>query len=272
MTEDNSSHPAIYDQQNPWDRTLQQMWDMFFAPEIERRKANSGSPDNFSIYIAQVIFPAEGATRPRILFNDEVEGEALLRAPRPIEKGGVIYATDLQQVESFDLPDALLDSGHFTIVRSGDGWRMFFNFLRGRAKAKDMLELAAQFLEASRSSQQNGHSGPAIDNLFSASELISKAELILHQSRATKSKRHATIASEINIWARLGNIDQAFVALFNKLSQQRPTARYGNKESRPPMPDQENFDLVQAMIERGLERIKKATEKEEVLESAKKAT
>jgi hypothetical protein len=58
-----------------------------------------------------------------------------------------------------------------------------------------------------------------------------------------------------------GHIDAAFVALFNKLSQQRPNARYGNKENRLPIPDQESFDLVRAMIERGLERVGKSTDR-----------
>jgi hypothetical protein len=60
-------------------------------------------------------------------------------------------------------------------------------------------------------------------------------------------------------WARLGNINAAFVALFNKLSQHPPFARYGNKNDRPPMPDQESFEVVQAVIERSLERVGKAT-------------
>jgi hypothetical protein len=89
--------------------------------------------------------------------------------------------------------------------------------------------------------------------------LASKAELILHRNPAVNAKRHGTIASEINKWARLGNIDAAFVALFNKLSQHRPFARYGNKNDRPPMPDQESFEVVQAVIERSLERVGKAT-------------
>jgi HEPN domain-containing protein len=168
----------------------------------------------------------------------------------------------LAHIERFELPDELLDNGHFTIIRAGEGWHMFFNFLSGRAKANDMLELASEFLATALSSKEKGHSGPAVDNLFSASELISKAELILHRSRAVKSKRHGLIASEINAWARLGNIDAAFVALFNKLSRQRPNARYSDKENRPPTPDQESFDLVQAMIDRGLERIGKATDRE----------
>ena len=94
-----------------------------------------------------------------MLLNDEVEGEILLRAPRPIQKGEPLYSNDLQHIEHFELPDELLDSGHVTIVRAGEAWHMFFNFLYGRAKAKDMLELAGQFLEAAQSAKDKGHEG-----------------------------------------------------------------------------------------------------------------
>jgi hypothetical protein len=257
-----SSHEGqspVWENLEGWDRTLAQMWEIFFRPEIERRQAGGSSLVNISLYMAQVLFPPKGENR--ILLNDEVKGEGLMRTPRSIQKGDPVQLTELQYIECFELPDDLLDNGHFTIIRAGEGWRVFFNFLRGRAKAKDLLELAGQFLEAALSSSSKGHAGPAVDNLFSASELISKAELILHRSHAGNSKRHGMVASEINAWGRLGNIDAQFVALFNKLSHQRPNARYGNRENRPIAPDQDSFDLVRAMIERGLERVGKATDR-----------
>lgn len=249
-----------------WNETFAHMWELCFRPEIERRQAAGSLPENFSLYMAQALFPPEGQSR--VLLNEEVKGEALARAPRQVEKGEPVLLTDLQYIERFELPDELLDNGHFTIIHVGEGWRMFFNFLSGRAKAKDMLELAEQFLEAALGSKDKRHAGPAVDNLFSASELISKAELILHRSRAVNSKNHGMVASEINAWARLGNIDAAFVALFNQLSQQRPNARYGNRENRPPIPGQDAFDLIGAMIERGRERIGKATDPEFSSESS----
>jgi len=233
------------------------MWDMYFKPEIERREAAGEIKDGFHLYMAQALFPPEGEAR--ILLNEEVEGVALMRAPRVVEKGDPVFVADMQHVERFDLPDELLDNGYFTVIRAGAGWNMYFNFLSGRAKAKDVLELAAEFLEAARHSCRLGNAGPSVDNLYSAAELVSKAELILHRSRAVKSKKHSLIASEINAWAKLGNIDAAFVALFNKLAQQRPNARYGDKPHRPAAPDEDSLDLVAAMIDRGMANIAKAT-------------
>ncbi|KQY19682.1 hypothetical protein [Rhizobium sp. Root482] len=243
----------------PWHTTFNQMWELFFRPEIERRRAFGRISGNFHLYIAQVLFPEKGDNR--VLLNEEVKGEALVRPRREFQKGDPVYSDDLETVETFELPDELLDHGHFTIVRSGEGWAMIFNFMSGRAKARDMLELANQFLEVAKTSSILGHAGPTVDNLFSASELICKAELILHRSRAVSSKTHSTISSAINNWSRLGNINAAFVALFNELGRQRPNARYGDATSRPPMPDAESFELVSVMIERGLESVQKATDR-----------
>jgi hypothetical protein len=238
---------------------LAQAWGLWFGPEIERRRTAGSLPAWFTLYMAQALVPPDG--KLRVLLNDEVKAEALLRAPRPIQKGEPVYSNDLQHIERFELPDELLDSAHFTIVRAGEGWHMFFNFLSGRAKAKDMLELASEFLEAALSARDKGHSGPAVDNLFSACELTSKAELIIHRNPAASSKSHGSVSSQINLWGRLGNIDAAFVKLFNTLGEQRQNARYGDKEHRPPIPEHDEFDVVRTVIERGLGKVGKATDR-----------
>lgn len=242
-----------------WDRTFAHMWEIAFKPELERRRATGLIGDDFHLYLAQLLQPPDKENK--ILFNEEVRGTALMRAPRAVEKGEPVLMSDLAHIEQFELPDDLLDCGHFTIIRADGGWRIVFNFLSGRAKARDMLELAAQFLDAAVASGKKGHAGPAVDSLFSASELISKVELILHRNKAASSKTHGMIASEINAWARLGNIDAAFVALFNKLGQQRPNARYSDREHRPSVPDSDSFDLVRAMIDRGLQRVARSTDR-----------
>jgi hypothetical protein len=98
---------------------LAQACELWFRPEIERRQTAGTLPAAFSLYMAQALFPSEG--KLRVLLNDEVEGEGHLRAPRTIQKGEPLYASDLQFMERFELPDELLDSGHFTIVRVGEG-------------------------------------------------------------------------------------------------------------------------------------------------------
>lgn len=258
IEETGGDDPKLAELRGP-DRTFAQMWREIFKPEVERRLAAGLVDKDFLLHTAQLLQPP--GKKSRVLFNEEVRGVALMRAPRPIQKGDPILLADISHVEQYDLPEDLLDCGHFTMFRSAEGWLMCFNFLSGRAKARDMLKLASQFLDAAKESGRRDHAGPAVDNLFSASELIAKAELILHRSRAAEAKSHGIIASEINQWAQLGNIDAAFVALFNKLRRQRPNARYSDRQHRPPVPDSDSFDLVTAMIERGLERVVRSTDR-----------
>jgi HEPN domain-containing protein len=238
--------------------TFNQMFELFFGPEIERRKQAGALPNDFFLYMAQVLFPTEGVST--IHLNDEVKGVGSMRANRPVQAGDPISVEDLGRIEKFDLPDDLLDSGHFTIIRSSDRWLMFFNFLSGRKKARDRLRLASEFVDAARESARKGHAGPSIDTLFSAAELAAKAELILHRSEASKAKTHGPVASAINKWSQLGNIDRAFVELFNRLAEQRPNARYADSGHRPPLPTQDEFELINAVIEKILRRAGRTTE------------
>jgi len=242
-----------------WNRTFNQMWELFFGPEIDRRREAGTLPDDFHLYMGQVLFPETGENR--ILLNDEIKGEGLVRINRDVQKGDSIYVEDLTELQIFDLPDELLDHGHFTIFRYGDTWRMMFNFMSGRAKARDMLELARQFHSVAVASHGMGFAGPTVDNLFAAAELVCKAELILHRSPAVTSKTHSAVGSAINRWSSLGNIDAAFIALFNRLSRQRPNARYGDAASRPFLPEKDDLDLVEAMIEAGGRTVRKMTDR-----------
>lgn len=257
--EENPVKRGNWEEKAGWNRTLQQVWEIAFQPELEKRRLANLIDEQFQVYSAQWLMPPEGDNS--VFFNEEVRGVALLRAAREVTEGDPVLISDLANIEKFDLPDDLLDCGHFTIFWMGEGWNMTFNFRSGRAKARDMLKLATEFLEAAQTSASKGHGGPAVDNLFSASELVCKAELILHRSSAVKSKKHGPVASGINNWAKLGNIDMAFVALFNRLGQQRPNARYGDSNSRPPLPSFDDFELVKAMIDRGIEIVSPSVER-----------
>lgn len=68
---------------------------------------------------------------------------------------------------------------------------------------------------------------PAVDALFGACELLSKAHLIAIHSKAKDARTHGYVHSKINSWRKLGNVERKFVELFNKLTSLRAGARYG---------------------------------------------
>jgi len=70
------------------ERTLRQMFNLFFTPEIERRKSASLLTEPFRVLKAQVMF-FEG--RPNeVRLNDEVRISLLVKAPRAVQRGDSI--------------------------------------------------------------------------------------------------------------------------------------------------------------------------------------
>ena len=222
------------------------MFQIAFAPEIRQRLAVGMLDETFFLTAAQMIQPEAGARIIRL--NGEVRGIAHVRATRPVQKGELVTVSDMQNFVSFDLVEEELDAGHFTLFWTGNGWIATFDLRIGRAKSAAMLKVAGEFLEVARTASTLGHTRPSVDNLFSACELVSKAHLILHHSSASRAKSHGPVQSAINAWRRLGNINDEFVHLFNRVSNTRSPARYDTK-AEVVMPSQSDFQVVEAEIQ-----------------------
>ncbi|MBY0565969.1 MAG: HEPN domain-containing protein [Hyphomonadaceae bacterium] len=206
------------------ERTFAHMSQLAFTPEIERRIAAGTLPDGFMIDFAQQLQPPD--RKPLVRFNDEVRGIVKLSRDAPAHEEGHLTGQHLEHIEAFDLVDDELDCGHFTAYFTGRAWAMTFDFRSGRAKALHYIERASQFAATARFSIEKGFGSVATDNLFSACELLSKVQLMLHQSPAARAKTHGPIGSAINAWGRLGNVAPDFLQLFNRLSNDRAPARY----------------------------------------------
>lgn len=225
-----------------WNRTILNMFQISFAPEIRRRRDAGSIGDDFFLNAAQLIQPEEGPGFVRV--NDEVQGLAYLKMDRAVQKGESVTFADMRHLESFDVAEEELNCGHFTIFWHGMGWIGTFDFRSSRERARQTLKLAEEFLQSARFCADQGFSGPSIDNLFSACELVSKAHLMLHRDRSVKSKKHAQIASAINNWGRLGNIDPDFLSVLNRVSNERASARYDPSKVLA-LPQQDDFDIVE---------------------------
>jgi hypothetical protein len=103
---------------------------------------------------------------------------------------------------------------------------MSFDFRQNKAKASHFVKLAEEYCAVAAHAMSEHHLGPAIDNLFSACELVAKARLITEAAQRSDVKKHGTIRAGINRWGTIGNVDREFVETFNKLSNARNSARY----------------------------------------------
>lgn len=227
-----------------WSRTLVHMHQICFSPEIRRRKAAGELGEDFLLWAAQLLQPRDG-TRV-IRFNQEIRGVPYIRTGRPLEKGGQITLSDLAGLEYFDLEDDELDCGHFTIFWTESTWIGTFDFRAGRAKCLSLIEKALRYVAATRLALREGIAEPALDNLHTACELLAKTRLILSHAPAQKWKTHRTVSSAINKEGKLGNIDPAFLALFNRLSDIRSHVKYATGYETA-LPSCDEVDLAESM-------------------------
>jgi uncharacterized protein (UPF0332 family) len=225
---------------------LSEFMRLWFDPEYERRVAAGQMAPSTKIVAAQAVF-GEGQTIIR--FNEEVRGQGFARARRAVQEGEQVLHGDLVGIENWELAPDEVDYGHMSIFNTGDGWRCFFNFLRGRARADALAIRAENFLKAARHAHENGWHDVSVDTLFSACELLAKANLIVHMQKGAEAKTHPSIHTSINQWKRLGNIEAEFVKLFNDLGNLRHIARYevGNV-SRLEQPSSA-FNTVAAQVD-----------------------
>ena len=222
------------------------MFRIAFAPEIRERISDGRIGENFVLLAAQLLQREEGKRR-LVRLNEEVRGIGMIRTSGPVQKGAPVFMSDIRDFVSFDLEENELDAGHFTAIWKDGGWFISFDFRIGRAKSGGMLAAASEFLEASKLSADNGLARPSVDNLFSACELVSKAHLILHHLLAAGTKSHRAIGSSINRWRKLGNIDEGFVSLYNRMQSARPSARY-DAAVQVDQPAMSDFEAVEREI------------------------
>lgn len=235
-------------------RLMQQAFELWITPEVTRRQALGELPTPFDIRAAQRLQWPNGRIEVRL--NDEVRGVGLVRANRAVDKGDTVYLSDLEGLESFDLPEEELDAGHWTLLFTGERWFVGFNFLSNRARCADLLKKAGDFVATAREARAAGRAAVAVDTLFSACELVAKAQLVASHIIELDSTSHKNIANQLNRWRSMGNVEGAFVDIFNRLGQLRPRYRYDAVVSDASPVSDEDLELVEAMIDAGHHRVR----------------
>ncbi len=201
--------------------------DLFFNPEIERRKHLNILPDDFILIAAQAIFFPDG--RPHIVrLNGEVSAEVKLK--KGVDKSSPDFWASIDEVEYVKLNEKeFLNCGHSTLILLKDGYQLTFDFQYNKQLSNEHLAVAKEFLEISRYALENNLVYAFLDNAFSTIELLAKTNLFLETNKSVLGKtNHKAIKSEFNKLFR--NTDNNFESerreVFNKLSDIRAKARY----------------------------------------------
>ncbi len=211
-------------------RVVEQAFEFWINPEIERRRSDGRLPDDFTLQAAQIIFNVD-ADAPEVRLNGEVEALAQAKAKRDIEKGEAITHDDIEGIEEIFLTDHDPNAAHMTLIARPGGWWLAFDFEYNAARIADHIAAAEEFLDASREAQVAGRQRVFVDNLLSAVELMAKAFLISTPDKTIlTTKRHGIIQARFNQTSKLGNVESRFAQLLNKLYNLRRPARYLSRD------------------------------------------
>lgn len=206
-------------------KMLEQAFDIWINPEIERRQKASCLPDSFNLHMAQIIMNVGVPIEVRL--NEEVVAVVQMRATKPLQEGQLITSDDFSEIMNVELTDLDQDAGHITMILHNDTWLVSFDFRYNAGRITEMLEAAQEFLEVAAIAADQTRLRPFIELLFSATELLAKGLLIIHPDpKIMKTKTHGTIAAKFNLQGKLGNTDPRHVKLVNQLARLRKPARY----------------------------------------------
>lgn len=203
------------------------MMNLFFNPEITKRKAENSIDDSFELLAAQAIIFPDGR-QTIINLNNEVS--ATVKLKKEADKGIEGFMASTEQIEYVKLRDEeFLNCGHVTIILFNDGYHISFDFQYNKQISSEHLEVAQQFIETSKFALDNKYITSFIDNSYSAIELLAKTNLLLEANPKVAGKTiHTTIHSTFNL--RFKNSHTNFEIerrkTLNDLSSARTKARY----------------------------------------------
>jgi uncharacterized protein (UPF0332 family) len=210
-------------------RVVEQAFEFWINPEIEKRRADGSLGDDFELRAAQVIFEPDAPPYARL--NDEARAIMNVRAARDIEKGELITHGDIHGIESVRLTDADPNAGHITLILRPGGWHVSFDFRYNAERIAEHQQTARQFLDTARSALERNAFAAFVENLWAAVELMAKGMMLsTPDDGLMKSKKHTYVSSRFNMGRKMGHVDPRHTELLNKLTRERESARYAAGE------------------------------------------
>lgn len=209
------------------DNVFKHFNDLFFNPEIERRRLRNEIQEPFYLIAAQVIFFGNG-NQPIVRINEEVKAEVKIKKSVDITQKDFWASRDEVEKIIFNDPKNL-DSGHVTMILFRDGYRLSFDFIYNKDTCGKYLNTAEEFLKTAKFALESNYLSAFIDNSFSSMELLAKCKLLLETNENMRRKtNHKAIKSEFNkrFKNNFNSIEIDYKNVFNKLSELRGNARY----------------------------------------------
>jgi uncharacterized protein (UPF0332 family) len=221
------------------DNFFKHITELYIDPEIKRRREADLLPEDFVLYAVQVIMNHDAPNEVRL--NEEVSAHVIGSFAKPVTNGEQVSIDELENIVDVQLTDRDPNAGHVTLLVHKGKWVGRFDFRYNASRSKGHIDAAREFLDAAGASLEKGHLRAVIDNLFSATELMAKGLLLLHDEKMLLGKSHGIVHSRFNQWGHLGNTDARYAELLNKLSSLRGASRYLQKEFQVTLPEAKNM-------------------------------
>jgi len=206
---------------------LEQSFQLWFNPEIQRRRDRGVISSSYPLWAGQVIMDLE-LESPIVRLNEEVHAFVHGKAARPITAGeAVALETDLLSLDRISLSNEFPNAGHLTALVFKGTWVISIDFQYNAARIQSQLSCADQFLSAARHCVQSNLAIAAIDNLYDAVQLMAKCFLIAYPDKQVlESTSHGFIETKLNLIGKQGQVSPSSVHLLNELADLRPKTRY----------------------------------------------
>jgi hypothetical protein len=208
-----------------YNRTLEQIMNVFIRPELARRRAD----ESFELRAAQVVLPGDGSA-VQVRLNEEARFQVTLKAGvvLPANPGG--FLLDSSGIERLTLchPDDA-NFGHFTILWCSPGPFLSFDARRNKAIVANLIATSGEFLQSARHAEGGLKSwSVCVDNSYSSLELSIKAFLwtLPHGLAFKPNMAHKEIRRALKTFPTTANKMDRIVATFDLLLRERYKARY----------------------------------------------
>ena len=237
-------------------KIVQQVMDIFITPEIERRRKEGSIKDGTIITKMQIVFSLDTG-KNEVRLNEEVKAIAKAKANKSIQKGEIVYETDISAIENIELTDKDVNCGHITLLLFKNNWVIAFDFRYNKERVKNHIEASKEFYESAKDNLEKNRLRPFFENAFASAELSAKSILLfLPDKKILEGKNHKDRLSKFKNWAELGNVKIEFSTTLTKLNSLRSSARYISsdtfKHENPP----EILKTIKEMIDSAEESIK----------------
>jgi hypothetical protein len=221
---------------------LEQVFELWIDPEIERRGL---ARERASITQALIVMaPGQPIT---VHLDDEALLEAHVTVDAPIAKGERIEIDDVNKVSDLRPHNIDPDAAWVCFATIGGRHVIRFDFRRNKRRTAQRTERAAEFLHAARLAADAGLTGPAIENLFAAAELVVVGQMLLLGDAPPKG--HVERRRWFTDWTGLGNAPVDHSKALTRLGKQRHAARYADKQLRMSAEETaELFIVVDEMV------------------------